>query len=246
MTDDGYVPVDSATLRTGFPGVYAVGDVTTAGVPEAGVFAEGAARVVAPSLIGELHDGERPGPYAGRGSCHIEFGHGRVGVWTSTSRRAHADRDLQRAVRRPGRREGALRLQPPGALVRQLTRGARSNLAPSRAGGQADDGVRHRARGSMNRRARSARRLAAARDEDRKLRPSPSTVPLPHGSERLGPVPETPAPDDKEPPRTAGSLLLPARWNNEPPVRRERAAPLGHDGRRKLFCTLDGRTLEQP
>jgi sulfide:quinone oxidoreductase len=86
MTDDGYVPVDSATLD-GFPGVYAVGDVTTAGVPEAGVFAEGAARVVAPSLIGELHDGERPGPYAGRGSCHIEFGHWRVGVWTSTSRR---------------------------------------------------------------------------------------------------------------------------------------------------------------
>jgi sulfide:quinone oxidoreductase len=38
-----------------------------------------APRVVAPSLIGELHDGERPGPYAGRGSCHIEFGHGRVG-----------------------------------------------------------------------------------------------------------------------------------------------------------------------
>ena len=47
MTEDGYVPVDSATLRTRFPGVYAVGDVATAGVPKAGVFAEGAARVVA-------------------------------------------------------------------------------------------------------------------------------------------------------------------------------------------------------
>ena len=79
MTEDGYVPVDSATLRTRFPGVYAVGDVTTAGVPKAGVFAEGAARVVARSLIAELQDGERPGPYAGRGSCYIEFGHGRVG-----------------------------------------------------------------------------------------------------------------------------------------------------------------------
>ena len=79
MTEDGYVPVDSATLRTRYPGVYAVGDVATAGVPKAGVFAEGAARVVARQLIAELRDGERPGPYDGRGSCYIEFGGGRVG-----------------------------------------------------------------------------------------------------------------------------------------------------------------------
>ena len=79
MTEDGYVPVDSATLRTRYPGVYAVGDVATAGVPKAGVFAEGAARVVARQLIAELRDGERPGPYDGRGSCYIEFGSGRVG-----------------------------------------------------------------------------------------------------------------------------------------------------------------------
>lgn len=79
MTEDGYVPVDSATLKTRFPGVYAIGDVATAGVPKAGVFAEGAARVVARDLIAELGDGERPGPYDGRGSCYIEFGGGRVG-----------------------------------------------------------------------------------------------------------------------------------------------------------------------
>ncbi len=79
MTEEGYVPVDSATLRTRFPGVYAVGDVATAGVPKAGVFAEGAARVVAKHLIAELRGGERPGPYDGRGSCYIEFGRGRVG-----------------------------------------------------------------------------------------------------------------------------------------------------------------------
>jgi hypothetical protein len=29
------------------------------------------------------------------------------------------------------------------------------------------------------------------------------------------------------------------------PLRRERAAPLGGEGRRKLFCTLDGCTLKQ-
>jgi len=79
MTEDGYVPVDSATLRTRFPGVYAIGDVATAGVPKAGVFAEGAARIVAQTLIADLRRGEPPGPYLGRGTCYIEFGRGRVG-----------------------------------------------------------------------------------------------------------------------------------------------------------------------
>ncbi len=79
MTEDGYVPVESATLRTRFPGVYAIGDVATAGVPKAGVFAEGAARVVARSLLADLRGDEQPAPYDGRGSCYIEFGHGRVG-----------------------------------------------------------------------------------------------------------------------------------------------------------------------
>ena len=79
MTEDGYIPVDSATLRTRFPDVYAVGDVTTAGVPKAGVFAEGAARIVAQHLIAELQRGEEPGPYPGQGSCYIEWGGGRVG-----------------------------------------------------------------------------------------------------------------------------------------------------------------------
>ncbi len=79
MTEDGYVPVDSATLETRFPGVYAVGDVATAGVPKAGVFAEGAARIVAQTLIATLRGGELPGPHLGRGTCYIEFGEGRVG-----------------------------------------------------------------------------------------------------------------------------------------------------------------------
>jgi sulfide:quinone oxidoreductase len=79
MTEDDYVPVDSATLETRFPDVYAVGDVATAGVPKAGVFAEGAARVVAQTLIHRLRGGEPPGPHLGRGTCYIEFGRGRVG-----------------------------------------------------------------------------------------------------------------------------------------------------------------------
>ena len=79
MTEDGYIPVSSQTLETRYPGVYAVGDVATAGVPKAGVFAEGAARVVAESLIATVRGGDQPGPYPGRGSCYIEFGGGRIG-----------------------------------------------------------------------------------------------------------------------------------------------------------------------
>jgi sulfide:quinone oxidoreductase len=79
ITEDGYIPVDSATLETSFPGVYAVGDVATAGVPKAGVFAEGAARIVAEALVAQSRGGEGPGPHLGRGTCYIEFGGGRVG-----------------------------------------------------------------------------------------------------------------------------------------------------------------------
>jgi sulfide:quinone oxidoreductase len=79
MVEDGYVPVNPRTLETRFPGVYAVGDVATIGVPKAGVFAEGAARVVAESLIAGVRGGDQPGAYDGLGSCYIEFGAGRVG-----------------------------------------------------------------------------------------------------------------------------------------------------------------------
>ena len=50
------------------------------GVPKAGVFSEGAARVVAvvTDRVGQRR-GEQPAPYDGRGSCYIEFGAGRVG-----------------------------------------------------------------------------------------------------------------------------------------------------------------------
>jgi sulfide:quinone oxidoreductase len=79
MAEDGYVPVDSRTLQTRFPNVYAVGDVATVGVPKAGVFSEGEARVVAASLVAQLQGREGPGVYDGRGACYVEFGAGRVG-----------------------------------------------------------------------------------------------------------------------------------------------------------------------
>jgi sulfide:quinone oxidoreductase len=79
MTDGVYVPVDPATLSTQFPAVYAIGDVAQVGVPKAGVFAEGAAKIVADQLIARARNGDSTAAYEGRGSCYIEFGGGRVG-----------------------------------------------------------------------------------------------------------------------------------------------------------------------
>jgi sulfide:quinone oxidoreductase len=76
---DGFVPVDPGTLATSHPGVYAIGDCATAGVPKAGAFAEGAGRAVAKRLIAEIRGDSPPEPYRGDGACYVEFGGGRVG-----------------------------------------------------------------------------------------------------------------------------------------------------------------------
>jgi len=49
MTVNGWIPVDRTNLKTPYPNVYAIGDVNSVGTPKAGVFAEGAAKIVAPS-----------------------------------------------------------------------------------------------------------------------------------------------------------------------------------------------------
>lgn len=74
MTEDGWIPVHPRTLATRFPGVYAVGDVTSVGTPKAGVFSEGAARVVADQLIARIRGENEPPGYDGTGACWIEFG----------------------------------------------------------------------------------------------------------------------------------------------------------------------------
>ncbi len=79
MTEDGYVPVKPKTLETRFPDVYAIGDCARQGTPKAGVFAEGAARAVATTLIARLRNQEVPVTHKGIGSCYIEFGAGRIG-----------------------------------------------------------------------------------------------------------------------------------------------------------------------
>jgi len=79
LTENGWIPVTPKNLKTRFPGVYAVGDVTSVGTAKAGTFSEGAARVVAASLLAEMRGGEQPSAYAGAGTCYVEFGGGCVG-----------------------------------------------------------------------------------------------------------------------------------------------------------------------
>jgi sulfide:quinone oxidoreductase len=73
-----WVPVNKKTLETSFPGVYAVGDVNGVGTPKAGVFAEGAARVVAAAIIAQFGKGPAAEDYRGVGSCYLEFGNDTV------------------------------------------------------------------------------------------------------------------------------------------------------------------------
>ena len=78
LCENGWIPVNRANLLTKFPKVYAIGDVTSVGTPKAGVFAEGAAKIAAASIVDMFNDKENNSPYTGAGSCYIEFGKGMV------------------------------------------------------------------------------------------------------------------------------------------------------------------------
>ena len=113
LAEDGWIPVDSLTLETRFPGVYAIGDVTSVGTPKAGVFSEGQGAVVAERIIAGLDDSPAP-TYGGVGVCYVEFGEGRVagvevtflqgraptGTWQPPSRELAALKDEFGADRR--------------------------------------------------------------------------------------------------------------------------------------------------
>jgi hypothetical protein len=51
--------IRAALRHPPFRALYALGDVTSAGTPKAGVFAEGQALVVASQIISRLHNGHR-------------------------------------------------------------------------------------------------------------------------------------------------------------------------------------------
>jgi sulfide:quinone oxidoreductase len=79
LTDNGWVTVNPRTLETKFANVYAVGDIANTGTPKAGVFAEGAAKAVASSLVARIRGEGEASLYAGAGTCYIEFGANRIG-----------------------------------------------------------------------------------------------------------------------------------------------------------------------
>ncbi|MBI5088340.1 MAG: FAD-dependent oxidoreductase [Actinobacteria bacterium] len=79
LTENGWIPVDKATLATKFPGVFAVGDVASAPVPRAGVIAEGEAWTVADVLIAQIKGGPAPAPFAGEVICYVEMGDSTIG-----------------------------------------------------------------------------------------------------------------------------------------------------------------------
>lgn len=78
LTVDGWIPVDPLTLQTAWPGVYAVGDVTSVGTPKAGIFAEGQAATVADRIIAQDRAEGSPTEYDGHGVCYFELGGGNV------------------------------------------------------------------------------------------------------------------------------------------------------------------------
>ncbi|MCS4539112.1 MAG: NAD(P)/FAD-dependent oxidoreductase [Thaumarchaeota archaeon] len=78
----GWIPVNPATLKTSYDGVFAFGDVAAIRLPngmflpKAGVFAEAEARVIAENIASEVLGGEPRSRYDGDGYCFIEVGHG--------------------------------------------------------------------------------------------------------------------------------------------------------------------------
>jgi sulfide:quinone oxidoreductase len=85
LTDEtGWIPVEIDTLETHYPGVYALGDITSARqpnptglfLPKAGVFADEQSRVVAVNIAAELRGEDKSKRYHGKGFCYIEVGEG--------------------------------------------------------------------------------------------------------------------------------------------------------------------------
>ena len=79
LAEDGWIPVDPATFATRYPGVFAIGDVTSAPVPRAGGIAEGEAGTLADVIEAQLTSSAAPPPYDGAAACYVELGDGLVG-----------------------------------------------------------------------------------------------------------------------------------------------------------------------
>ena len=110
MIEGGWIAVNPRTLETKHPNVYAIGDIANTGAPKAGVFAEGAAKSAASSLIARIAGEGQVHLYSGSGSCYIEFGGERIGrvdvdFFSARNRPAHIMGRAWRFVRRRTRSE---------------------------------------------------------------------------------------------------------------------------------------------
>jgi sulfide:quinone oxidoreductase len=82
--ESGWVSVNSRTLETPFPGVYAIGDVVQIAMgngkplPKAGVFAEAMGETVAERLAAIFADREPEAAFQGEGGCYLEVGSGQA------------------------------------------------------------------------------------------------------------------------------------------------------------------------
>ena len=85
VAESGWVSVDRHTMKTGFDGVYAIGDATgiplTLGkpLPKAGVFAHGQGEVVAQNIARQITGKGSPASFDGHGECFVEAGDGKAG-----------------------------------------------------------------------------------------------------------------------------------------------------------------------
>lgn len=83
-SESGWVPVDRHTMETRFPGVYAIGDVTSIPLslglplPKAGVFAHHQGEAVAQTIAARIDGASRLGIYEGQGECFVEVGDGKA------------------------------------------------------------------------------------------------------------------------------------------------------------------------
>ncbi|HKZ55801.1 MAG TPA: FAD/NAD(P)-binding oxidoreductase [Anaerolineales bacterium] len=85
LTSGGpWVRPDKLTLETGFPGVYAIGDLTDLpladgkSLPKAGVFAEAQGRVVAERIAASFEGRRARSAFDGFGHCYLEVGQGQA------------------------------------------------------------------------------------------------------------------------------------------------------------------------
>lgn len=85
LGESGWVPVDRHTMKTRFPGVFAIGDVTgiplSLGLPlpKAGVFAHREGEAVAQTIAADINGRGSEGHFDGHGECFIEVGEGKAG-----------------------------------------------------------------------------------------------------------------------------------------------------------------------